>query len=58
MPKLDRTAYYDFTRDMNWQFRYVSETEVFPEEQVNSYGVPAEAWWEWDEPYKLTYREY
>jgi toluene monooxygenase system protein A len=58
MPKLDRTAYYDLTRDMNWQFRYVSETEVFPEEQVNSYGVPAEAWWEWDEPYKLTYREY
>ncbi|GAX91277.1 aromatic/alkene/methane monooxygenase hydroxylase/oxygenase subunit alpha [Effusibacillus lacus] len=58
MPKLDRSAYYDLTRDMNWRLRYVSEKEVFPEEQVCDYGVPGEAWWEWDEPYKVTYREY
>jgi toluene monooxygenase system protein A len=58
MPKLDRSAYYDLTRDMNWQLRYVSEKEAFPEEQVKDYGVPTEAWWTWDEPYKVTFREY
>lgn len=58
MPKLQRPEYYDLTRDMNWRFRYVSEGEVFPEGLSQSFGIPAEAWWTWDEPYKLTYREY
>jgi len=58
MPKLERAAYYDLTRDMNWKLRYVSEEEAFPKEQSDSMGVPMEAWWSWDEPYKLTYREY
>ena len=58
MPKLQRRDYYDTARDMNWAFSYVSEDEVFPEELSKSFGIHGEEWWGWDEPYKLTYREY
>jgi toluene monooxygenase system protein A len=43
---------------MNWTFTYVDEKDVFPEDLSNSYGVAAEDWWGWDEPYKVTYTEY
>jgi toluene monooxygenase system protein A len=43
---------------MNWHFRYVSDEEVFPHALSNAQGVPAEEWWTWDEPYKVSYREY
>ena len=58
MPKLDRSQWYDLSRDMNWQFKYVTDTEVFPEALSQSHGVPPTAWWNWDEPYKISYREY
>jgi toluene monooxygenase system protein A len=58
MPKLERHDYYDLTRDMNWRFRYVDEDEVFPEELSRSFGLKGDTWWGWDEPYKLTFREY
>jgi len=43
---------------MNWNFSYVDEADVFPQEMSNGYGVPAHEWWGWDEPYKVTYSEY
>jgi toluene monooxygenase system protein A len=58
MPQLARSEWYDLTRDMNWTLRYVEEDQVWPQIQSNSYGVPAEKWWIWDEPYKITYPEY
>ncbi|MFC7660300.1 hypothetical protein ACFQV8_33435 [Pseudonocardia benzenivorans] len=58
MPKLNRSEWYDLTRDMNWTFRYVEEEQVFPEALSNGRGIPAEEWWRWDEPYKISYREY
>ena len=58
MPQLPRSEWYDLTRDMNWNFSYVTDEQVFPEEMSESYGVPKEAWWTWDEPYKITYPEY
>lgn len=58
MPKLARADWYDLSRDMNWTLTYVSEDEVWPEAQSNSYSVPTEAWWTWDEPYKITYTDY
>jgi len=58
MPKLERAQWYDLSRDMNWQFKYVTEAEVFPEALSQSHGIPPEAWWSWDEPYKISYREY
>ncbi len=58
MPRLARSEWYDLTRDMNWKLSYVSEEEAWPEALSNSYGVPVERWWTWDEPYKITYSEY
>jgi len=58
MPKLDRSEWYDLARDMNWQFKYVRDTEVFPEALSESKGIPPKAWWNWDEPYKISYRDY
>jgi len=58
MPKLERSQWYDLCRDMNWSFKYVTEAEVFPEVLSKSHGIPAAAWWKWDAPYKIAYREY
>jgi len=58
MPRLARSQWYDLTRDMNWDFSYVTEEEVFPELLSNGFGVPSHDWWTWDEPYKITYAEY
>jgi toluene monooxygenase system protein A len=59
MPSLERSQWYDLARDMNWKFRYVDHDQVFPRELSDDRGIPAEAWWRgWDEPYKITYREY
>lgn len=58
MPRIARSEWYDIARDMNWTLSYVDEAEVFPEVMCNAFGVPSEQWWSWDEPYKITYREY
>ena len=58
MPKLERSEWYDLCRDMNWRFKYVTDAEVFPEALSQSHGIPAAAWWNWDEPYKISYRDY
>jgi toluene monooxygenase system protein A len=44
---------------MNWDLRYVPYEEAFPRDlSGDDTGFEAEDWWAWDEPYKLTYREY
>lgn len=58
MPKLNRSDWYDLARDMNWDFKYVTYDEVFPPEIAGNYDVPEKDWYEWDESYKITYREY
>lgn len=58
MPRLERSEWYDLTRDMNWKLKYVDHDQAFPKELSQDFGIPAEAWWRWDEPYKISYREY
>jgi toluene monooxygenase system protein A len=58
MPGLARSQWYDLTRDMNWTLSYVDQEEAWPQDLSNTYGIPAESWWGWDEPYKITYTEY
>lgn len=58
MPRLDRSEWYDLCRDMNWSFKYVTDADVFPEALSHSCGIPPADWWAWDEPYKISYREY
>lgn len=43
MPKLERSQWYDLCRDMNWNFKYVTEEEVFPEALSEGQGIPAAA---------------
>jgi len=58
MPGLARSEWYDLTRDMNWTLSYVDQEDAWPQDLSNTYGIPAESWWVWDEPYKVTYSEY
>ncbi len=58
MPQLARSDWYNLARDMNWKVSYVDEEEAWPEDLSASQGIPMENWWGWDEPYKISYREY
>ena len=58
MALLDRAEWYDIARDTNWTPKYVTEDELFPEAQSGAMGLPLEVWESYDEPYKVTYREY
>lgn len=55
---LERSDWYDLARDTNWTPKYVPETELFPEELCGSRGIPEKAWNTYDEPYKVSFREY
>ena len=39
MALLDRAEWYDIARDTNWTTTYVTENELFPEEQSGSMGL-------------------
>jgi toluene monooxygenase system protein A len=58
MGVLKREDWYDLARETNWTPKFVSESELFPEELSGSMGIPAEVWETWDEPYKVTFTEY
>ena len=58
MGVLKREEWYDLARETNWTPRFVTEAELFPDEQSGSMGIPAEVWEHWDEPYKVTFPEY
>ena len=55
---LKRDEWLDLARQLDWTFRYVTEREAFPVEMTGEPWLPAEAWKNWDEPYKDTFREY
>jgi len=50
--------WYDLARDTNWTPSYVTEDEMFPEQWSSTFGIPLEEWEKFDEPYKLSYRDY
>ena len=58
MPLLNRSEWYDLARSNNWTPTFVSEDELFPPELSDPYGVPTSEWETYDEPYKVSYREY
>ncbi len=58
MALLKRSEWYDIARCTNWTPTYVTEDELFPEEQAGSMGLSLEKWEGYDEPYKVSYREY
>ena len=58
MSRLRREQWYDLARATNLTPSYVPEDEIFPEDMSGAMGIPMAAWEGWDEPYKVSYREY
>ncbi len=58
MSLLERSEWYDIARTTNWTPKYVSEDQLFPAELSGMPDVPMSAYEEYDEPYKISYREY
>src|SRR5437868_5959608 len=55
---LRRDDWLDLARKVDWTFRYVREDEVFPAALSGRPSLPHEAWQDWNESYRTTYREY
>ena len=58
MALLANQDWYDIARDTNWTPSYVDETEIFPAQFSDPYKLPVGEWETFDEPYKITYRDY
>ena len=55
---LQRDDWLDLARKVDWNFTYVDERDVFPEELSGTPWFAHAVWDEWDEAYRTTYREY
>src|SRR4051812_46200774 len=55
---LNRDDWYETSRDLEWTFSYVDPAEAFPTSWSGADGVPAEAWQKWEEPFRVSYRDY
>src|SRR4051812_21125183 len=55
---LQREAWLDLARKLDWDFTYVDEAEVYPAAVSGAPWLPHAAWAEWDEPYRTTFSEY
>ncbi|MGH8595845.1 MAG: YHS domain-containing protein [Gammaproteobacteria bacterium] len=58
MALLNRSDWYDLARTTNWTPRYVSEEEIFPAEMSDRFDLSLAQWEAYDEPFKISYREY
>lgn len=55
---LEREDWLPLARELDWEFSYVTEREVFPEAVSGSPWLEQRAWQGWDEPFRTSYREY
>jgi toluene monooxygenase system protein A len=58
MALLERSQWYDLARTTNWTPKYVSDEELFPTDMTDIFAIPISKWESFDEPYKVSYREY
>ena len=58
MALLERAQWYNLARTTEWTPRYVSRDELFPPAMSGGEGIPDAVWSTYDEPYKISYREY
>src|SRR5581483_2896443 len=58
MALLERSRWYDLARSTNWTPTYVREDEIFPPDMSDVYGLGMDAWETYDEPYKVSFRDY
>ena len=55
---LDRDDWYDIAHDLDWSLSYVAQEDAFPDVWSGSSNIPHEAWRAWEEPYRVSYRDY
>ena len=58
MALLERSNWYELARSTNWTPQFVSEKELFPPVQSDPFDIPMSEWETYDEPFKVSYREY
>ena len=58
MGMLKTEDWYDLARTTTWTPRYVSGAELFPPDLSDVHGLPDAAFDAFDEPYKVTFRDY
>jgi toluene monooxygenase system protein A len=56
--KLPDHDWFHLTKDLDWQYSYVQEDEVFPVEIAGEPWREQSFWQAWDEPFKFTYPNY
>jgi toluene monooxygenase system protein A len=55
---LKRDEWLQLARKLDWEYSYVSEKDVFPEEISGRPWLPHSEWQDWEESFKTSYREY
>ena len=55
---LNRDDWYETSRDLDWTLSYVDSAAAFPARWSGTDGIPADAWQAWDEPFRVSYRDY
>ena len=58
MAILNMDEWYDLTHQTNWTASYVDDAELYPPELSDPFGIKTSAWETFDEPYKVSYRQY
>jgi Methane/Phenol/Alkene Hydroxylase len=58
MTLLNRDDWYDLSHDLDWTLSYVDEQDAFPVQWSGTARVPKEAWRSWEEPFRVSYRDY
>jgi len=55
---LNRDDWYETSRDLDWSLSYASHEAAFPPEWTGAGDLPQEAWQAWEEPFRVSYRDY
>ena len=58
MALLERSRWYDMARSTNWTPTYVQEEDIFPPDMSDVFGLGMDVWDQYDEPYKVSFRDY
>jgi toluene monooxygenase system protein A len=55
---LNRDDWYETSRDLDWTLSYVDRDAAFPPSWTGAQGIPDDAWQAWEEPFRVSYRDY
>jgi toluene monooxygenase system protein A len=55
---LARDDWYGISHDLAWSVSYVTYEDAFPPAWTGSKDIPHDAWPAWEEPFRVSYRDY